>query len=259
MGSYIISLAGRWMLNKPPVSRDAYDQLHSQKHRQRDVKHATRRIKCDETRPFCSRCTSTGRKCDGYATKAAIAHPTPSSQDEFQAVQSFRERTLAQVSEFFIDELWTTKILRIAHAEPGIWHALISLSSYHDLFMHPVDAANGQLAVERHNLGIYALHHHNMAIKAALDIQRTPKHPLSHIISCVVFVIIEIIRGEIIAAIRLLKYGQRVLQEFETQQRHSQMPLGPEDGVIVSLVGAFFTGLTHQAVCVGYLTGVTIY
>ncbi|KAF5130874.1 hypothetical protein E5D57_007223 [Metarhizium anisopliae] len=219
--------------------------------------------------------TSTGRKCDGYAAQAAssptmplAAYPTPSSQDELQAVQSFRERTLAQASKFFVDELWTTKILRIAHAEPGIWHALISLSSYHDLFMQPVDAAGAQSAMQRHNLGIYALHHHNMAIKAALDIQRTPKHPLSHIISCVVFVTIEglhvnrrqIIRGEIIAAIRLLKHGQRVLHEFETQQRHhAQASLGSEDSVIVSLVEAFFTCLTHQAVCVGHLTGVAIY
>lgn len=119
-------------------------------------------------------------------------YPTPSSEDEFRAVQFFRERTLAQVSKFFVDELWTTKILQIAHAEPGIWHALISLSSYHELFMKPADSTNNQLVMKRHNLGIYALHHHNMAIKAALDIQRTPKHPLSHLISCVVFVTIEV-------------------------------------------------------------------
>lgn len=27
-----------------------------------------RRIKCDETKPHCQRCTSTGRKCDGYSS-----------------------------------------------------------------------------------------------------------------------------------------------------------------------------------------------
>ncbi|KID81163.1 C6 zinc finger domain protein [Metarhizium guizhouense ARSEF 977] len=228
-----------------------------------------KRAKAPKVRTGCQTCnprrtgTSTGRKCDGYASQAApspemplSAYPTPPSQDELRAVQS---RTLAQVSKFFVDKLWTTKILRIAHTEPGIWYALISLSSYHKLFMQPVDAANNQLAMERHNLDIYALHHHNMAIKAALDIQGTPKHPLSYIISCVVFVTIEIIRGEIIAAIRLLKHGQRVLQEFEMQQRQSLIPLGSEDGVIVNLVEAFFTCLTHQAVCVGHLTGVTIY
>ncbi|KAL2807765.1 hypothetical protein BJX63DRAFT_60948 [Aspergillus granulosus] len=27
-----------------------------------------RRVKCDEGKPSCSRCVSTGRKCDGYAS-----------------------------------------------------------------------------------------------------------------------------------------------------------------------------------------------
>lgn len=122
------------------------------------------------------------------------AYPVPSSEDEFRAVQFFRERTLAQVSKFFVDELWTTNILQIAHAEPGIWHAMISLSSYHELFTKALDSSKSHMALEKHNLGIYALHHHNMAIKAALDIQKTPKHPLSHLISCVVFVTIEVRR-----------------------------------------------------------------
>ncbi|KAH8652131.1 hypothetical protein BX600DRAFT_501477 [Xylariales sp. PMI_506] len=30
-----------------------------------------RKVKCDETKPACSRCTSTGRKCDGYAVGEA--------------------------------------------------------------------------------------------------------------------------------------------------------------------------------------------
>ncbi|KAI0890176.1 uncharacterized protein GGS22DRAFT_183523 [Annulohypoxylon maeteangense] len=31
---------------------------------------AIRRVKCDETKPACTRCTSTGRKCDGYGGTA---------------------------------------------------------------------------------------------------------------------------------------------------------------------------------------------
>ena len=31
-----------------------------------------RRVKCDEARPNCVRCTSTGRRCDGYGTQAVV-------------------------------------------------------------------------------------------------------------------------------------------------------------------------------------------
>jgi hypothetical protein len=57
------------------------------------IVHRIRRIKCDEGKPSCFRCTSTGRKCDGYlpipATKAqtmgrmktATYIPSPPSSD----------------------------------------------------------------------------------------------------------------------------------------------------------------------------------
>lgn len=47
-----------------------------------------RRKKCDETKPACQRCTSTGRLCEGYpepqpskdTTSAELSYPTPTSQ-----------------------------------------------------------------------------------------------------------------------------------------------------------------------------------
>jgi hypothetical protein len=67
------------------------------------------------------------------------------------------------------------------------------------------------------------------------------------------------IRGEVLAAIRLLKYGHRVLQEFQTQQQTFPISFDFEADAIVKLVEAFFTSLTHQAVCVSHSTGVRIY
>lgn len=41
-----------------------------------DISVRVRRIKCDELKPHCRRCTSTGRKCDGYASQ--VLNPRPS-------------------------------------------------------------------------------------------------------------------------------------------------------------------------------------
>ena len=35
-------------------------------------------VKCDETKPACGRCTTTGRKCDGYASPD-IQNKTPTA------------------------------------------------------------------------------------------------------------------------------------------------------------------------------------
>ncbi|KAI1381963.1 hypothetical protein F4677DRAFT_439768 [Hypoxylon crocopeplum] len=47
-----------------------------------------RRVKCDETKPACTRCTSTGRKCDGYEGSAPPRRrkPPPSLSDPLAAI-----------------------------------------------------------------------------------------------------------------------------------------------------------------------------
>src|SRR5271156_3905141 len=69
-----------------------------------------RRIKCDEVKPACLRCTSSGRKCDGYATPRSwifeVKRPSPDHQEllrplstaygaasEERALSFFRENT----------------------------------------------------------------------------------------------------------------------------------------------------------------------
>jgi hypothetical protein len=78
-----------------------------------------RRVKCDETKPECERCTSTGRKCDGYLThapKKTDPGPKPDLDElvvcqsinweqgdfaERRAIDFFRCRTAPSVSSYF--------------------------------------------------------------------------------------------------------------------------------------------------------------
>ncbi|KAI1805901.1 hypothetical protein F4811DRAFT_569698 [Daldinia bambusicola] len=65
-----------------------------------------RRVKCDETKPACTRCTSTGRKCDGYdgappprpkkpsaAAAASSSSPSPPSSSSVSADQQLLSAT----------------------------------------------------------------------------------------------------------------------------------------------------------------------
>ena len=78
-----------------------------------------RRVKCDETKPECERCTTTGRKCDGYLAqphKQAAAALTADVKElvvsrsinweqgdlaERRAIDFFRCRTAPSVSSYF--------------------------------------------------------------------------------------------------------------------------------------------------------------
>ncbi|SCV33277.1 uncharacterized protein FFFS_03705 [Fusarium fujikuroi] len=85
-----------------------------------------RRVKCDEARPACTRCTSTGRKCDGYQTDTpsppAASSPTSvvstySTQPEARSFQFFIEKTLVNFQTFFEDDLWNRRVLQLLHGK----------------------------------------------------------------------------------------------------------------------------------------------
>lgn len=76
-------------------------------------------MKCDETKPECERCTTTGRKCDGYLTQPYKQAAPPLEADieqlpvsrsisweqgssaERRAIDFFRHRTAPSVSGHF--------------------------------------------------------------------------------------------------------------------------------------------------------------
>ncbi|KAI5369289.1 Putative zn(2)-C6 fungal-type DNA-binding domain-containing protein [Septoria linicola] len=101
-----------------------------------------RRVKCDEQKPECQRCISTGRKCDGYAplhkeptvhsigsTPTLQAAPTLflASQEELRALQYFHLNTAPQLASYFDAEFWTRLVFQAAHEEDCVRHAMIAL------------------------------------------------------------------------------------------------------------------------------------
>lgn len=107
-----------------------------------------RRVKCDEAKPSCRRCTSTGRKCDGYAplvacTTTAPTISTPTLQIsltidlhcqplEKRTFQFFRQRTAPCVSGYFTDSVWEQLILQISHTEPVVRNAVTAVGALHE-------------------------------------------------------------------------------------------------------------------------------
>lgn len=100
-----------------------------------------------ESKPLCDRCTSTGRKCDGYATvpkttteqvnwqeplTAALSSRNPSNALERRTFEFFRFQTTPCISGYFADSLWDKTVLQVCQSEPTVRHAINALSGLHE-------------------------------------------------------------------------------------------------------------------------------
>jgi len=147
---------------------------------------SVRRVKCDETKPDCVRCTSTGRKCDGYLpaerTKedsfiitrsqnnyqiGLASNPSdaiPGDEKERRYFGFFCSRTVPQVAGFFESEFWHRLLLQTTRYEPAVWHAVVALASIHERFQvtgsvthHYEDSVEGEFALRQYNQAISLL------------------------------------------------------------------------------------------------------
>lgn len=179
-----------------------------------------RRIKCDEGRPECVKCTSTGRKCDGYLRgnqgSANVALPpsgankylsplavTPSlhdlgSEQERRSFYFFCSRTVVRLSGFFVAGFWNRWVLQAFHHEPAIRHAVIALGSIHERF------DGGDVSVLGSNRdatrGGFALEQYNHAIQNLIEPGAKGKRPPFDVclISCVLFACFEVCQHHLI-------------------------------------------------------------
>jgi hypothetical protein len=139
-----------------------------------------RRVKCDETIPSCAKCTSTGRKCDGYqvqtqqtppeVSKAIIRSPNTGffgNTRERRSFYFFQERTAPQLSGFFTGDFWERLLLQATHHEPCVRHAIIALGSLHERF----EQDNGLIVQSDANgwTDDFALRNYNQAIKYLME------------------------------------------------------------------------------------------
>jgi hypothetical protein len=157
-----------------------------------------RRVKCDEAKPNCQKCTSTGRRCDGYLTPPSSSNnslsPLARSHcPEYQLMESdlerrsfdfFCKRTVAILSGIFDSTFWTQLVLQATHHEPAIRHAVIALGALHE----------SSEVGSREGPSIFAMQQYGKAIGYLIKpIQEKQKQASDvALITCVLFVSFEV-------------------------------------------------------------------
>ncbi|KAF2170226.1 hypothetical protein M409DRAFT_51968 [Zasmidium cellare ATCC 36951] len=177
-----------------------------------------RRVKCDETKPECNRCTKTGRKCDGYSElpfsrrdlhAASLSRssnsPSPGSSNEIGPLytlvndrafndtlekryfQFFRSKTVASTNSLIAANFWDRTVLQACHLEPAVKHAVLALSAWHQYSDHASELQHRDFADRQYQ----------MALEKARDLvsSANPADIDKVLTACVVFICFESVRG----------------------------------------------------------------
>lgn len=180
-------------------------------------------MKCDEAKPSCQRCTSTGRKCDGYAQDIFIARPQDAqdraiihristsmagNKEERRGFSYFLHNTTVELSGYFDTSFWQQLLVQASTAEPALRHAVIGIGSLHEAFTNRrLDYSPD--SIERG----FAINQYTKAIGHLRRSLATGKQePLTALMSCILFVCFDSIRGHFKSAMVRLNLQSTLLQ-----------------------------------------------
>ncbi|OCL06271.1 hypothetical protein AOQ84DRAFT_256279, partial [Glonium stellatum] len=192
-----------------------------------------RKVKCDETKPFCERCSSTGRACEGYKEPAPLKRRVRRSKysispvsnlsfdfvgdiDEHRSFHYFRHQAVDNISGYFELPFWDYLALQASCSEPCVRYALLALSSLHEFY--GITSLESQFsATEKAKLlKRLALKQYIKAIGLLTDNLSTKQPPLQVIlISCLIFIWIEFLQDNLDTALGHLKSGLQLLNELQ--------------------------------------------
>ena len=214
------------------------------------MRNRIRKVKCDELKPRCARCTSTGRRCEGYVDPAPIKRRAlrttqhgcspgkflplytsgPCSDfldrpDEGRAFQYFQTRAVQVMSGYFEVAFWNELVLQVSHEEPAVRHALLALSSLYEAY-------DLQGTIELRNLHAtgtdtaeparFALQQYTKAVGLLSTQQPIGMSPTSLqgvLIACVLFVWIEFLQNNLDTALKHLQGGLQIWIDLQQKQQ----------------------------------------
>ncbi|KAF5563967.1 transcriptional regulatory moc3 [Fusarium phyllophilum] len=185
------------------------------------------RVKCDEGHPVCQRCSSTGRACDGYGVWDS-KYPLPSttrspsldmtvscSVSRNRNTQSYFDwfvtRARKKIPGIFASDFWNTLVLQVSTQEKAVLYSLVALTSAHKSGMlSPAGIPeNENFTLQHYNAAIFHLQHH-LASGSKESIRIVA-------ISCLIFICLEFMRGNIKTSADHLQNGLNLLPLLNSQ------------------------------------------
>lgn len=194
-----------------------------------------RHVKCDEVKPSCQRCSSTGRVCDGYSspTRTSLSFEITlgpiRSKTESRYFDLFQRNTMICLMGFdHRSTFWRYMVLQFCQSSPAVLHAVLALAALHE---HLDGKSN-----ENGNAGSYrlSLMQYNKSIGYLRARQSRQATPLT-LTCCVLFFCLENAQGDHDTALAHLQNGLKILQDWKMDTNTS----ASEDLAIENLTNVF--------------------
>ena len=174
-----------------------------------------RRIKCDETRPVCKRCTISGHTC-GYQEQRTSPSDNPAavmlltldpqaapfmkaaSARERRAFHAFRTTVAPSMANSNDEIFWTHDIPRASQVSPAIWHVVLSVTTLR--LKEPTPDETSSHSRTTNDSEVFSLTHYGKAISQLVKIMDQPDIPFFDqevlLIASLVCLEMSMLRGE---------------------------------------------------------------
>ncbi|KAL4953957.1 hypothetical protein BDW69DRAFT_164224 [Aspergillus filifer] len=188
----------------------------------------TRRVKCGEEKPYCLRCSSTGRRCEyqnpAYGTfSSSSTVPLVQTPPSASPNRSWRERRAftyyfqhaAPMIGGLDADFWSTMLPRVSHSEPAVWDAIIAISSLFESYKISTPTHKYQDALGWYSRSVSAVRQR---------IERGGADVFVSLISCVLFICIEALQGSAPEAFRLYNQGINLILALREHVARGNVP-----------------------------------
>lgn len=195
-----------------------------------------RHVKCDETKPSCRKCSSTGRVCDGYSAKKSIPQPVKKTATRIVPVRAMSIGLTPDIGikgtdkerlcfEFFyrftgckaaaIMDLQVTHqfILQACHFDRAVLSAVVALGYLGQRYMCDKRMIPGN--ARNKLIDDYAHLQYCRTLKCLRGlISGDPNRPTElTVISCYLLVVFEFLRGDYMTAMVHVRSGFNILRQ----------------------------------------------
>lgn len=188
-------------------------------------------VKCDESRPFCHRCTDFGRVCGGYTAQGtwvididaarqrwcsppSMVQPNSTGNSvEQRAFSYYIERTAPRLEGFMFEArgFFSTVVPQVGQSELAVTHMVIALATIHEALSVQFQVSNTQRRL--------FYFHHNRAAKLLINNDTLPSIEIVLIV-CLLFLACENFQGSVINGSKHVRSGLRMLDDWNHRVSH---------------------------------------